>query len=253
MIIKNLLKVKIHPLFYFVALLASITGLFNEFIVFTTIILIHEMGHVITGIFFHLTIKKIVILPFGGLTIFEMPINTRLYKEFIVAIMGPIFQMIFWFILYHFNNYNPLFNYYNIFLLIFNLLPISPLDGSKIFNIIMNKITSFKNSYFITIYVSIITIVLFIYVILFKKYNLSLVIIILFLIKQVIKEYYNYPYIFNKFLFERYKKNFYFSKTRIIKNIKDMKKDYKHLFKEKNKYMEEKEILRKRFDFEEKQ
>lgn len=247
-----MLKVKIHLLFYLFAFLASITGLFYEFIIFTTIIIIHEIGHVLAGIYFHLDIKKIVILPFGGLTIFEMPINTKLYQEFIVAIMGPLFQIIFWFVFYKINYYNSLFNYYNLFLLIFNLLPISPLDGSKIFNIVMNKITSFKRSYFITIYISIITIILFIYVILLKKYNLSLIIIILFLIKQVIKEYYNYPFIFNKFLLERYKKQLFFHKTKIIKNISDMKKDYRHLFYEKNKYITEKEILRKRFDFKEK-
>ena len=81
MIIKNLLKIKIHPLFYLFAFLSSITGLFYEFVIFTIIIFVHEMGHVTAGLLFKINIKKILILPFGGLTIFEMPINIRLYKN----------------------------------------------------------------------------------------------------------------------------------------------------------------------------
>ena len=167
MIIKNLLKIKIHPLFYLFAFLSSITGLFYEFVIFTIIIFVHEMGHVTAGLLFKINIKKILILPFGGLTIFEMPINIRLYKEFLIAVMGPLFQIIFWLFLYKINYCNSVFNYYNTFILLFNLLPIYPLDGSKIFNIIINKITSFKKSYFITFYTSIIIIILFIYVIIF--------------------------------------------------------------------------------------
>ena len=126
-----------------------------------------------------------------------MPINIRLYKEFLIAVMGPLFQIIFWLFLYKINYCNSVFNYYNTFILLFNLLPIYPLDGSKIFNIIINKITSFKKSYFVTFYTSIITIILFIYVIIFKNYNLSLIIIVLFLIKELIKGYINFNFLFN--------------------------------------------------------
>lgn len=248
MIIKNLLKIKIHPLFYLFAFLSSITGLFYEFVIFTIIIFVHEMGHVTAGLLFKINIKKILILPFGGLTIFTMPINIRLYKEFLIAVMGPLFQIIFWLFLYKINYCNSVFNYYNTFILLFNLLPIYPLDGSKIFNIIINKITSFKKSYFVTFYTSIITIILFIYVIIFKNYNLSLIIIVLFLIKELVKGYINFNFIFNKFLLERYKNDFHFSKRRVIKNINSMKRDYSHIIKEENKYVTEKEILRKRFD-----
>ena len=215
--------------------MSGITGLFYEFVIFTIIIFVHEMGHVTAGLLFKINIKKILILPFGGLTIFEMPINIRLYKEFLIAVMGPLFQIIFWLFLYKINYCNSIFNYYNTFILLFNLLPISPLDGSK-------------KSYFITFYTSIITIILFIYVIIFKNYNLSLIIIVLFLIKELIKGYINFNFIFNKFLLERYKNDFHFSKRRVIKNINSMKRDYSHIIKEGNKYATEKEILRKRFD-----
>lgn len=251
MIIKTLSKIKIHPLFYIFALIAILTGLFNEFLIFTIIIIVHEMGHIMAGLILKIKPKKIIILPFGGLTIFEMPINTRLYKELIIATMGPIFQILFWFIICKIYN-NNIFNYYNLFILIFNLLPISPLDGSKILNILMNKITSFKNSYFITVYISIVTILLFIYIVVTYKYSLGLIVIIFFLVRKVIKDYFNFDFIFNKFLLERYKNDFHFSKRKVIKKVDRMQKEYYHVIKVRDKYLTEKEFLRKRFDFKEK-
>ena len=34
-------------------------------------------------------------LPFGGVTIFNEDLNRPIYEEFIILIMGPVFQIVF--------------------------------------------------------------------------------------------------------------------------------------------------------------
>jgi len=239
---KNIFK--IHPLYYLVAFLSIITGLFKDFIYITILIFIHEVGHTIGALFYKWNIKKIIILPFGGITIFNEYINKSLKEEFVILILGPLFQILFYFILCFFNIESTLITNYHYSLLLFNLLPIIPLDGSKLLNIILNKITNFKLSHMLTIYVSILTIIF----LLIKNKNMVLYIIIFFILLKVIKEYREHKYIFNIFFFKSYNYDLIFKRKKIIKGIKlnKMKKEYKHIFYD-NKYYTEKEVLKRYF------
>ncbi len=184
-------------------------------------------------------------MPFGALTLFHEKINRPLKEEFIILIMGPLFQLFFVFIFFKNNKY--IIDYSNI-ILMFNLLPMYPLDGSKLLNIFLNKITSFKKSHIYTIYISLFTII---FLSLKVKFNLIFLLILLFIFIKIIDEYKNHNSLFNKFLLERYQNNFQFKKEKIIKsqNVTKMKRDYRHLFKVGKTYKTEKEILKKRFDF----
>lgn len=238
---------KIHPFFNLLAILSITTGLFRNFIYISILIFIHEIGHITGALIYKWNIKKVIILPFGGITIFNELINKSLKEEFVILVLGPLFQILFYFILCIFKLENSLITTYHYTLLFFNLLPIIPLDGSKLLNIFLNKITSFNKSHLITIYVSI----LFIIVLLFKNIlinNLILYLIILFILLKNIKEIKEHKYMFNKFLFERYMYNLKFKKTKYINkiNLKKMKKDHKHMFYDQ-KYYTEKEILNRYF------
>ena len=245
----NIFKFKFHPLFYLFAFISILTGLFKDFLIFSFIIVVHELGHIFGALLFKIYPEKIVILPFGGLTIFKMPINISLNKELMIATMGPLLQVFVWFIFFINNIVNETYNTYNLFILIFNLLPIYPLDGSKIFNLLINKLISFKKSFFITIYISIITIIIFIILLVKQNFNLGWLIILMFLIIKIINEYINFNNLFNKFLWERYNYKFKFKKTKYIKSIFFMKRDYRHILNENNFFRTEKEFLGKRFDF----
>lgn len=211
---------------------------------FTFIIVFHELGHILFAIIYKWKIEKIILLPFGALTVFHEKINRPLKEEFIILIMGPIFQIIITCFLYQIYGY-VVFSY-SMAILIFNMLPIYPLDGAKLLNIILNKITSFKKSHLFTIYISILTIIL---ILIKVKFNLIFILILLFVGFKVIEEIKNHNSLFNLFLFERYNYRFDFKKRKIINDYKQMKKDTLHLFKIKNKYLTEKQALRKRFDF----
>ena len=239
MTIKNIFK--IHPLFYLVAFVCFITANFKNFIIFSSIIIVHELGHIIGALIFKWQIDKVILLPFGGITIFQENIDKSLKEEFIIAILGPLFQLIFYFL---YSN-NPIFDYYNLIILLFNLLPIYPLDGSKIVNILFNKFISFKKSHILTIITSFLTLLI---VILSIRYNILLYLILLFIVLEIVKEVNKHNYYFNRFLLERYLYNNNYKKQKIINNIKKMKKQTKHIFKVNNKYFTEKEIIRNLFD-----
>lgn len=190
-------------------------------------------------------IEKVIILPFGALTLFHEKINKPLLEEFLILIMGPIFQIIGTYFLCF---YNKEALEYSIAILGFNLLPIFPLDGSKFVNIFFNKITSFKTSHILTIYISMITII---FLIIKVKISLLFVLIIIFISVKVYQEYKNHNNLFNLFLLERYNYNIKFSKRKIImgEKLNKMKKDYTHLFYKNGQYITEKQALKKRFDF----
>lgn len=228
---------KIHPFFYLFCLICIFTGYFKNFIYITLIILVHETGHILASIYYKWKIDKIVVLPFGGIILFDEKINRSLKEEFVITIMGPIFQIPLLFIK------DDLFHSYNLFLLLFNLIPILPLDGSKLVNIFFNKIFSFKLSHILSIILSFIMLIL-----MFFKRNLIIYISLAFLLAKTITSIYEHKYLFHKFLFERYLYYFPFKKAIIIKDKSQMKRDYKHLFKVKNKYIKESIILSNLFD-----
>ena len=237
--IKNIFK--IHLLFYLVAFVCFITANFKNFIIFSAIIIVHELGHILGAIIFKWKIDKIILLPFGGITIFQEDIDKSLKEEFIIAILGPLLQLTFYFL---YRN-NQIFNYYNLIILLFNLLPIYPLDGSKIVNILFNKFISFKKSHIVTIIISLLTLVI---IILSIRYNILLYLILLFIVLEVFKEITKHNYYFNRFLLEKYLYNYNYKNKKIINNIKKMKKQTNHIFKINSKYYTEREIMRNLFD-----
>lgn len=248
----NLLsKIKISTFTYIFLLLSLLSGYFTYIFILILFIIIHELGHLIIASFLNFKIDKVIIYPFGGITKFDNLLNTPIYKEFLVCIFGPITQIIFYILLYYIyiigfisNNTFESITIINYSLLSFNLLPILPLDGSKILNLILEKFFSYKLSNKIVIITSIIMIV---FVCLLNQ-KIFYIVITLLLLKSIYKEIILYKYQFNKFLLERYLYNFNFKKTKIINNINNVKRECNHIFKYKNKYIKEKDYLRKMFD-----
>lgn len=243
---KNILnKIYFHPLFLITVLIFILIGEFRFISYFMLLIIVHELGHVLVSICFKWNIEKIIVLPFGGLTKFNEIINRPLIEEFLITIAGIVFQMVFFILIKNKIDYK-YFGIINYFILIFNLIPIYPLDGSKILNVLFNKITNFKNSILLTVIISYISIIGLLIVI--ARVNKLIVLVIAFLLIEVNKLYKEREYIFNKFLLERYLGEFRFKRKKTINNVSDMKKDYRHLFYVDNKYLTENYFLKKMFD-----
>ena len=236
---KNIFK--IHPFTYIIALIFILIGYFKFYLSFMLVLFIHELGHITLSLIFKWHIKSIILLPLGLLLKFEDNLNKSLIEEFIISISGIVFQLVFITFIH---------NYYLVIssniILIFNILPIYPLDGSKVINIVLNKITNFKTSYFLTLILSFITLIILISISIINK---SLIFIISFipLLINIIELITNKDNVFIKFLLERYLYNIKFKKYKYINNIKHMKRDYTHYIINGNIVESEKTFLRNYF------
>lgn len=249
LIIKSILdKVKFHPLFYIIVIISLFTAHFKELIYFTSLILIHELGHSLTGIILGYKLNRIEIYPYGGCSKLEYDINIPLKNEILILIMGPIFQLIYVFIIYTLNiNVSNSFYIFNKIILLFNLLPIYPLDGGKIINIVLNYFFSYYNSLKITIYFSYILFLLLSFFLINNYHNLTIYLIILSTGINIINEIKKTSYYYNKFLLERYLNTYNFKKKKVIKKPQGMKRNYLHLFIENNNLIKEKVYLNRIF------
>ncbi len=243
-------KIKIDYSTYFIILLSLICGLYKSFLIISLILLIHELGHLFFIKIFKITIIDIKIYPFGIVSNMYKDINYPINKDILIYFGGMLFQIILYLIInYLFNhsyiNYQTyiLFKIYNYSIFIFNLLPMVPLDGYYILNSIINKIFPYKFSLFLSILVSIISIIYF--YIIFPKSSL---IVISYLIYKIIIECNNINNYFNKFCLERYLNQYTYIKTKVINNINNLYREKKHIFIEKGKINTEYNILNNRFN-----
>ena len=221
------------------------------FIILFLLIIIHELGHFLTAYFLKVEVNKIYIYPFGGISKLNLSLNEELFKELIILIMGPLMQLIFYFILVNINyfiNYKELITIYNSSILLFNLLPIYPLDGGKLLNILLSYKISFKKSLKISLLISYITIIIFLSFFLLKDLSLNLIIIISFLFYKVREEDKKKNYLVDKFLLERYLHKYKYKKRKNVDSVDDFMRNRNHLVKVGNKYHTESEVLYNKFN-----
>ena len=224
--------------------------MFKEFMIIFNIIIIHELGHFSIAKLFKWKIENITIYPFGGCVKFSEKINKPLYQELLILLGGPLFQIVLFVIitiifnnsLLSYRNYI-LFKNYHQTILLFNLLPIYPLDGGKLLNIFCNYLFPYKKGNKIVIYFSYLLLLC-----LFISYkNINFFLIGIFLISEITMYLKKQNYLYNKFLLERYLNRFDFKKVKVINDKKNMYKGKRHVIKLKDKYCTEKEYLNKRF------
>ncbi len=198
-------------------------------------------------------VDKIYFYPYGGYTKFNDDLNKPKKEELLIMLMGPIFQIIFFILVSRFLTINELelFRGYHYSILIFNLLPIYPLDGGKLLNIGINYFSSFRKSFRLTILISYVGIlsVVFIFVLKNISISLSIILVIILVIFKLTSELRKERYYFNKFLLERHLNEYSFSKIKVIKGFNDMSRDYKHVVFYNGKTKSEKEALQKHFGY----
>lgn len=194
---------------------------------------------------------KIYIYPFGGISKFHLSLNEDLYKEFIILLMGPLLQFIFSIVLVKipfFSHYSEIIKVYNYTILGFNLLPIYPLDGGKLLNIILSLKESFSRSLTITLIISYIVVFIFGIIYMFKDFSLNIIIIISFLVFKVTSEWKNKKYLTDKFLLERYLHKYKFKKRKNVNSINEFMRNRNHLVKIGDRYYTERDVLNKKFN-----
>lgn len=226
------MKIEIHNITYITMLISFLSGYFQYIYILLLIIFIHEFGHFFISNLINIKANKIIIYPFGGLTIYDSDLNLNTNKELISLLGGIMFQLLFYFLVVIIHNNNLMtdnvFNIIkriNIILISFNFLPILPLDGGRLLNILLDKIFPYRLSNKLTLIVSILFLGLFI---MYKRTILSILLFV-FLLKEIILEINNIDNKYMTFLFERYKNNYSFKKIKRINNLNKFKRDYYHI------------------------
>lgn len=166
--------------------------------------IIHELGHLVAGLLMGMKPEKIEIMPFGVSISFKINVkeynkkikkgNVLEIKKIIVALAGPITNFI---IILITNNLNldliksMLIIYTNFLIMIFNLLPIYPLDGGRVLKGILHIILGKRKSekYINTISkITVIAITAISSILILYIQNISIFLIDMYLWYLVIKE-----------------------------------------------------------------
>ncbi len=166
--------------------------------------IIHEIGHLLAGLLVGMKPEKIEIMPFGVSISFKINVqdynrkikkgNILELKKIIVAAAGPITNFIIILITYNLNIEivkSLIIIYTNFLIMIFNLLPIYPLDGGRILKGILHiyferrKTEKYINSIskITVIIITTISSILILYV-----QNISIILIDIYLWYLVIKQ-----------------------------------------------------------------
>lgn len=205
-------KIQIHPLLWLVIALAVATAHFFELMMVLLIIFVHEMGHGAAASFFSWRIKKIAMLPFGGVAEMDEHGNRPLKEELYVVLAGPlqhVWMMGLAYLLYLAGifpeKWHSLFIEYNLMVLVFNMLPIWPLDGGKLVFILFSLRSSFQEAHARTIFLSLAALAIFsLSITIFAPWTLNVWVIIGFLGFSLYYEWKQRRFIFMRFLMERH-------------------------------------------------
>ena len=131
-------------------------------------------------------------------------------------------------------------------MIFFNLLPIYPLDGGRIVNLLLGKVVSYNMSNKLTVIISMLVILVIVGFNVYKI-NFSNMMIYFIMLSYIMDYIKKLKYLYNRFLLERYLYNLDFDKVKIIKDKMKMYKDREHIIYKDNKYYSENEVLREYF------
>ncbi|WP_238882110.1 site-2 protease family protein [Clostridium sp. YIM B02551] len=166
---------------------------YNFFIAFI-FVLLHEISHGVMAVIFGMNIEKLLIHPLGFFIEIEDMDELTEEKQIIVYLAGPLTNLLIAIIIYicsgyYFSNMSVI----NLVLCFFNLLPAYPLDGGKIFGIILSKRLTYRLASKVIIYLGIIISIgffgLFIYdIVKLHKLNITLVLVSVLMVYSALKE-----------------------------------------------------------------
>lgn len=150
-------------------LLFLLTSQFEIYIIIMIFAIIHELGHLIAGLILGFKVEEIKLTPMGVRLQFKVKSeeynkkvkrgNLLNVKKAIIALVGPITNIIIFTILILIQNLGLYFTqtyiyqiivYSNILIAIFNMIPIYPMDGGRFISEILKIKIGYKKAYKIT-------------------------------------------------------------------------------------------------------
>lgn len=142
------MKIKVDLKIFLLLVCYILTNQIRTFSILFSFILLHEIGHLLTGVILGLKVKRIMCTVAGFSIEFEernvnnyiLKNKRRITKNIIIDLGGPIVNIIF--VIFGFLIKSADIIYANLIIFLVNILPIVPLDGGRILkNILMYKYT----------------------------------------------------------------------------------------------------------------
>lgn len=203
--------IQLHPLFIMFAGIAILSGAFVELMTIVLIVCIHEAGHFIAARFYSWRIRRIYMWIFGAVMETDEHGIRPIHEECIVIIAGPLQHIWIYGVAWILQLYEILpptiiegIMFYNTVILIFNLLPIWPLDGGKLLYLLFTSKFPYQKGYEWTLIISQICCVGLGFVMLFVQgLNIQLWFMIGFLMIEIWREWKRKSYVYMRFLLHR--------------------------------------------------
>ena len=208
----EILKLRIDLKIIVVILIFLFTGQLKTYCIIMFFCFLHELGHIIVAKLFEMKVEKFEILPCGFSSSFFLCDSSEVSKTFfmqklIIAMAGPIVSLILALSFQYIDDMNftivtkQEIVYSNILILIFNLLPLYPLDGGRILKCILNINLKEPNAENVTNKISSATIILLTIVSSIAVYyfkNIAIFLICIFLWSIILKDKFNPNFKLNK-------------------------------------------------------
>lgn len=142
------------PLYLFIMDIPSLLLMFLS-------VIPHEYGHVLAARWYKLHTREVLLFSLGGIAVIINPIHkaTNPKQEITIALGGPLAT----FLIVCFSGFLCLFFDYsilktlliiNVLMLAFNLLPLFPLDGGRVFRASLCYLTNFKAATLISVLIT---------------------------------------------------------------------------------------------------
>ena len=208
-----------------------LTGNYKLFFTYFLITFIHELGHVLIAILYGVKIEKIKFNVFGFSAQIDDYTYLKIYKQVLILLAGPLTYFISKVLIDYFyaSEIISLLTYHkalltNKYILLFNILPIFPLDGGRLVKIFLDKVFTFKVSRIFSIVLSFVFIILFVIYTKDHKQYLMYLFVVMNLLLNII-------------FIEKEWKDFLFKRLYFVNKYKDKVHNKKDLYVYKNNYV----------------
>ncbi|KXG77051.1 M50 family metallopeptidase [Thermotalea metallivorans] len=208
------IEIKINLLMCIAFALFFIFGYIENALLSFIVVLLHEGAHTIVAKRLGYQIYDVEIFPFGGVARMEGSIGVNPRHEMIIAAVGPFSNLLMAFAGYQIycrlmtkHELLLFFVYSNMMIGIFNLLPMIPLDGGRIFRAYMACLVGLKRATKAAVAISkILSVGIFIWGLYIRRYhilNLFVSLIAVFLYIAAHREYKMAAFIFMKEIMQK--------------------------------------------------
>lgn len=181
------MKIKIHYSFLVLLIIFLYAGFLKEFMILFLSIILHEFGHFVVMKLCKEHPTEILITSFGGMMKMRLKTSNS-FKILAIYLSGVFINFLIIQFSHLLDSYQTIIYQYNLLLIVFNLLPIYPLDGYFILQELVGFFPNKRKAFVLTYVISITTLAcLFVYALTIG--SLGIVIIFSFLLYKNVQLY----------------------------------------------------------------